>query len=62
MPLWVCLVSYFTQTNFGFWPIILQNGTKRHAKFFGKKVSILHFGFWPQEAKKKKAKKPSPIP
>jgi hypothetical protein len=23
----------------------LQNGTKHYAKFFGKKVSILHFGF-----------------
>jgi hypothetical protein len=43
----------FHPKKFGFWPIILQNGTKHHAKFFGKKISILHFGFWPQEAKKK---------
>jgi hypothetical protein len=36
----------------------LQNRTKHHAKKFGKKVSILYFGFWPQEAKKsQKAKK-----
>jgi hypothetical protein len=45
--------SPFHPKNFGFWPIILQNGTKHHAIFFGKKVSILHFRFWPQEAKKK---------
>jgi hypothetical protein len=38
----------------------LQNGTKHHAKILAKKVSIFHFGFWPQEAKK--AKKPSPTP
>jgi hypothetical protein len=38
---------------FGFWSIILQNRTKHYTKFFGKKVSILHFGFWPQEVKKK---------
>jgi hypothetical protein len=37
----------------------LQNGTKHHAKFLKKKVSILHFGFWPQKAKKtKKPKSP----
>ena len=36
--------------NFGFWFIILQNGTT--CKNFGKNVVILHFGFWPQEAKK----------
>jgi hypothetical protein len=40
----------------------LQNGTKHHAKFFGKKVSIFHFGFWPQEAKKKAKKPKSPYP
>jgi hypothetical protein len=27
-------------------------------KNLAKNVSILHFGFWPQEAKKKRAKKP----
>jgi len=30
----------------------LQNGTKHHIKVFGKKVVILHSGFWPQDAKK----------
>jgi hypothetical protein len=45
--------SLFHSKNFGFWSIILQNGTKHHAKIFGKKASILHFGFWSQEAKKK---------
>jgi hypothetical protein len=49
----------FKPKKFGIWPIILQNGTKHHAKFFGKKVSILHFKFWPQETTKK-SKSPHP--
>jgi hypothetical protein len=40
----------------GFDPSFLQNKTKHHANFFAKKVSMLHFGFWSQEAKKKKSK------
>jgi hypothetical protein len=43
----VCLVPHFIQKKFDFWSIILQNGTKHHVKFLTKKVSILHFGFWP---------------
>jgi len=42
--------SPFFSNFFEFWFIILQNGTKHHANFFGKKVVILYFGFWPQEA------------
>jgi hypothetical protein len=42
---------------FEFWPIILQNGTKYHAKFLTKKISILHFEFWHQEGKKPKKQK-----
>jgi len=38
----------------GFGPSFLHKGTKRHANFFGKKMDILHFGFWPKEAKKPK--------
>jgi hypothetical protein len=57
----VCLVPHFTQKKFGFWPIILQNETKHHAKFFDKKISILHFGFWPQEAKKSQKALTHPI-
>jgi hypothetical protein len=60
---WVCLVPPFYPKNFRFWPSILQNETKHHAINFGKKIFILHFGFWPQEAKKsQKAKKLSPTP
>jgi hypothetical protein len=40
----------------GFDPSFLQNKTKHHANFFAKKVSMLHFGFWSQEAKKKSQK------
>jgi hypothetical protein len=38
--------SPFHPKNFGFWPIILQNGTKHHAKFLAKRYpfSILDFG------------------
>jgi len=43
---------HFFSKKFGFWSIILQNGTKYHVNFFGKKVVIFHFGFWLQEAKK----------
>jgi hypothetical protein len=50
--------SPFHPKFFGFWSIILQNGTKHHIKFFGKKASILYFGFWPQEAKKLKSPHP----
>jgi hypothetical protein len=36
----------FYPKNFGFWPIILQNGTKHHTKFLAKRYpfSILDFG------------------
>jgi hypothetical protein len=34
----------------------LQNGTKHHAKFLTKRYPF-SFGFWPQEAKKKKSQK-----
>jgi len=44
--------SHFFPKNFWFWFIILQNGTNTPCKIFGKKVVILHFGFWPQEGKK----------
>jgi hypothetical protein len=38
--------SPFHPKNFRFWPIILQNGTKQHAKFLAKRYpfSILDFG------------------
>ena len=42
----------FIPINFGFWPIILHNGTKHHTIFFCKKLATLHFVFWPKEAKK----------
>jgi hypothetical protein len=46
----------FHLKKFGFWPIILQNGTKHHVKFLAKKYSfsILDFGL----KRLKKAKKP----
>jgi hypothetical protein len=58
----VCLVPYFTQKNLGFWPIVLQNGTKHHAKFLTKRYpfSILDFGL--KRKKNQKAKKLSPTP
>jgi hypothetical protein len=34
--------SPFHPKNFGFWPIILQNGTKHHAKKKAKKPKIPH--------------------
>jgi hypothetical protein len=48
--------SPFHPKNFGFWPIILQNGTKHHANFLAKgyPFSILDFGL----KRSKKAKKP----
>jgi len=46
--------SPFIPKSFEFSSIILHNGTKCHANFFGKKVSILHFKFWNKEAKKYK--------
>jgi Golgi nucleoside diphosphatase len=61
-PFRVCLVPHFTQKIFGFWPIILQNGTKYHAKFLTKRYSfsILNFGL--KRKKSQKAKKLSPTP
>ena len=44
--------SLFSPKNFGFWFIILQNGSKHQCKIFDKKVVILYFGFWSHEAKK----------
>jgi hypothetical protein len=48
--------SPFHPNFFGFWSIILQNGTKHHAKFLAKRYSfsILDFGL----KRLKKAKKP----
>jgi hypothetical protein len=48
--------------NFGFWPIILQNGTKHHAKILAKRYSfsILDFGLLRQK-KNQQVKKLSPI-
>jgi hypothetical protein len=37
------LSSLFHPKFFGFWPIILQNGTKHHAKFLTKSI---HSSFW----------------
>jgi hypothetical protein len=53
----VCLVPYFIRKKFRFWSIILQNGTKHHAKFLAKRYpfSIFDFGL---KRQKKKAKKP----
>jgi hypothetical protein len=48
----VCLVSHFTQKILGFGPSFCRMELNTMQKFFGKKVSILHFGFWPQEIKK----------
>jgi hypothetical protein len=49
--------SPFHPKNFRFWPIILQNGTKHHAKFLAKMYpfSILDFGL--QRLKKPKSQK-----
>jgi hypothetical protein len=49
----VCLVPHFTKKNFGFWPIILQNGTKHHAKFLAKNI---HSPFWILAIRGKKKK------
>jgi hypothetical protein len=58
----VCLVPYFTQKNLGFWPIVLQNGTKHHAKFLTKRYpfSILDFGLKRQK-KTKRLKNSHPL-
>jgi hypothetical protein len=49
--------SPFYPENFGFWPIILQNGTKHHANFSVKRFpfSILDFGLKKQKKKSQKA-------
>jgi hypothetical protein len=54
--------SPFHLKNFGFWPIILQNGTKHHAKFLAKRYpfSILDFGLKRQKKKAKKLKSSYP--
>jgi hypothetical protein len=50
--------SPFYIKNFGFWSIILQNGTKHHAKFLGKNI---HSPFWILASRdKKKPKSPHP--
>jgi hypothetical protein len=50
----------FHPKNFGFWPIILQNGTKHHAKFLAKGI---HSPFCILASRGKKKKKPrSPHP
>jgi hypothetical protein len=60
--LWVYLVPHFTLKNFGFWSIILHNGTKHRVKFLTKRYpfSILDFSLKRQK-KKPKNKKLSPI-
>jgi hypothetical protein len=47
---------------FGFWPSILQNGTKHHANFLAKRYpsSILDFGLERQKKKTKKLKSTHP--
>jgi hypothetical protein len=49
--------SPFHPKFFGFWPIILQNGTKHHAKFLAKSYPffILDFGLKRQKKKGQKA-------
>jgi hypothetical protein len=51
----------FYLKNFGFWPIILQNGTKYHANFLAKRYpfSILDFGL-KRSKKAKTSKSPHP--
>jgi hypothetical protein len=50
--------SPFYLKIFGFWPIILQNGTKHHAKFLAKRYPffILDFGIKRQKKKSKSQK------
>jgi hypothetical protein len=49
----------FYPKNFRFWPIILQNGTKHHAKIFWQKG--IHSPFWILASRdKKKPKNPHP--
>jgi hypothetical protein len=50
----------FHPKNFKFWPIILQNRTKYHAKFLAKKYifSILDFGLKRKKNKKLKSRHP----
>jgi hypothetical protein len=52
--------SLFHLKNFGFWPIILQNGTKQHAKFLTKRYSfsILDFDLKRQKKKSKSLHSP----
>jgi hypothetical protein len=60
--LMVCLISHFTQKILGF-GLSYCRMELNTVQIFGKKVSILHFGFWHQETKKsQKAKKPSSTP
>jgi hypothetical protein len=49
--------SLFHPKYFKFWPIILQNGTKHHVKFFDKRYLffILDFGLKRQKKKSQKA-------
>jgi hypothetical protein len=56
----VCLIFHFTQKNFRFCPIILQNENKHHAKFLAKRYpfSILDFGLKRQKKKLKSAHSP----
>jgi hypothetical protein len=53
--------SPFHPKNFGFWPIILQNEIKHHAKFLAKRYpfSILDFSL-KRPKKSKKPKSPHP--
>jgi hypothetical protein len=55
----LCLVPHFTQIFFEFWPIILHNRTKHHAKLWQKRYpfSILDFGL---KRQKKSQKAPHP--
>jgi hypothetical protein len=54
--------SPFHLKKIRFWPIILQNGTKHHAKILAKRYSFSILDFWPQEAKKRAKKPRSPHP
>jgi hypothetical protein len=55
----VCLVSHFIKKKFRFWPIILQNGTKHHAKFLAKSI---HSPFWILGLRGKKKPKSPHLP
>jgi hypothetical protein len=54
------LVPHFTQKKLGFGPSFYRMKLNTTQNFW-QKVSILHFGFWPRETKKK-IKKSSPTP